>query len=150
VRDSYLEAIQLTERLHRQFLELVKTELERLAVSDVNNVQSLILFNIGPDELSIGELMYRGYYLGSNVSYNVRKLVENGYLVQQRSVHDRRTVHVRLSPKGLALCQQIDTMIDRQVEALAKSDAAAGLAPAADGYRRLERFWRSLIAERSR
>ena len=81
MKDSYLEAIKLIERLHRQFLEVVKTELDRNGIEDINNVQALILFNIGSDELTVGELTNRGYYLGSNVSYNVRKMVENGYLI---------------------------------------------------------------------
>src|SRR3954463_8514905 len=80
---TYLAIVRLVERLHRQFLELVDAELDRLRIVDVNNVQSLILFNIGREEATIGELITRGYYLGSNVSYNVRKLVENDYLVQE-------------------------------------------------------------------
>ena len=84
MKQTYLELIQLIERLHRQFLEVVKAELDRLGFEDINNVQSLILANIGEEDLTVGELTYRGYYLGSNVSYNVKKLVENGYLMQER------------------------------------------------------------------
>ena len=76
MKNAYLETIRLIERLHRQFLEVVKTELDRLGVKDINNVQSLILTNIGTDQLTVGELTDRGYYLGSNVSYNVKKMVE--------------------------------------------------------------------------
>jgi len=71
-----------------------------MGVRDINNVQGMILFNIGEAEMTVGELTLRGCYLGSNVSYNLRKLVEQGYLAQQRSVHDRRSVHVRLTEKG--------------------------------------------------
>ncbi len=88
---AYLDAIALTERLHRQFLEIVKVELENNAMRDVNNVQAMILFNVGDHDMTIGELTLRGCYLGSNVSYNVKKLVEHGYLDQQRSLHDRRS-----------------------------------------------------------
>ena len=92
----YYEAIQLIERLHRHFLDVLKVELEKQGIQDINNVQSMILYNIGHDELTVGELTIRGYYLGSNVSYNVKKMVENGYLVQERSVHDKRSIRVRL------------------------------------------------------
>ena len=78
----YYKSILLIERLHRQFLELLKAELDRQGIQDINNVQSLILYNIGSDDMTVGELTARGYYLGSNVSYNVKKMVENGYLVQ--------------------------------------------------------------------
>ena len=98
--NGYLEVISLVERLHRHFLEVVKLELDGLGIHDINNVQGLMLFNIGDAEMTVGELTLRGCYLGSNVSYNVKKMVENGYLVQERSVHDRRSIHVRLTDKG--------------------------------------------------
>ena len=100
MNNSYLEVISLVERLHRQFLEVVKLELEGLRVHDINNVQAMMLFNIGDAEMTVGELTLRGCYLGSNVSYNVKKMVENGYLEHERSVHDRRSIHVRLTEKG--------------------------------------------------
>ncbi|HVI88441.1 MAG TPA: MarR family transcriptional regulator, partial [Dongiaceae bacterium] len=101
MKKAYLETISLIERLHRECLEVIKADLDRQGIRDLNNVQAMILFNIGKDTLSVGELTNRGYYLGSNVSYNVKKMVENGYLLQERSTHDRRAVHVRLSPKAL-------------------------------------------------
>jgi DNA-binding MarR family transcriptional regulator len=91
---TYLDVILLIERLHRQFLEVVSLELDSFGIYDINNVQALMLFNIGDAEMTIGELTTRGAYLGSNVSYNVNKMVENGYLVQERSLHDRRSIHV--------------------------------------------------------
>ena len=149
-KEVYLEAIRLTERLHRQFLEVVKAELDSHNLDDINNVQSLILYNIGRDELTVGELTNRGYYLGSNVSYNVRKLVENGYLIQERSVHDRRSIRVKLSPKGLVLCDRVDAMFERQVKALAGTGSLEDLNAAANFYRRLERFWISQLDYTSR
>jgi DNA-binding transcriptional regulator GbsR (MarR family) len=100
--DEYLSSIRLIERLHRQFLEVIKGELDRRGVRDVNNIQAVILYNIADEELTVGELTNRGYYLGSNVSYNVRKMVENGYLIQERSPHDRRSLRVRLSEDTLS------------------------------------------------
>src|SRR3546814_8885894 len=90
--------------------------------SDLNNVQSLILYNIGTDELTVGELTARGYYLGSNVSYNVKKMVENGYLVQERSLHDRRSVRVRLSDKGLELREKLGSIVERHNDALPEAE----------------------------
>src|SRR6185312_14358595 len=93
--NRYLDVISLVERLHRHFLEVVKLELDGLRIHDINNVQGMMLFNIGDAEMTVGELTLRGCYLGSNVSYNVKKMVENGYLAQERSVHDRRSMHGR-------------------------------------------------------
>ena len=138
----YLETLSLIERLHRRFLEVIKAELDSLGTRDINNVQSLILYNIGKDELTVGELTNRGYYLGSNVSYNVKKLVENGYLEQQRSDHDRRSVRVRVSPKGLELCGRVDTLYDRHVEALFPPVMAVDeIETVNTALKTLERFW---------
>ncbi|MBV9498479.1 MAG: winged helix DNA-binding protein [Acidobacteriaceae bacterium] len=108
--EIYFEVISLIERLHRHFLEVVKLELDALGIHDINNVQAMMLFNIGDAEITVGELTLRGYYLGSNVSYNVKKMTENRYMTQERSVHDRRSVHVRLTRKGRSLRDQLDGM----------------------------------------
>src|SRR6202162_5651384 len=101
--NEYLEVIALVERLHPPFLEVLKLELDGVGIHDINNVQGLMLFNIGDAEMTVGELTLRGCYLGSHVSYNLKKMVENGYLAQERSVHDRRSSHVRLTRKGAKL-----------------------------------------------
>lgn len=110
MNNLYLEVISLVERLHRQFLEVVKLELDGFGIHDINNVQAMMLFNIGDAEMTVGELTLRGCYLGSNVSYNVKKMVENGYLAHERSVHDRRSIHVRLTEKGIKLRDNLTAM----------------------------------------
>ncbi len=121
----YYESIVLIERLHRQFLDVIKVELERAGILDINNVQSMILHNIGDDDLTVGELTVRGYYLGSNVSYNVKKMVENGYLVQERSIHDKRSVRVKLSDKGSKLNEGITKLYKRHEERLISANLGA-------------------------
>src|SRR4051794_33004504 len=100
VRPVYLETLNMVERLHRRLLDVIKDEFDRRGRSDVNAVQALLLYNIGDKELTAGELRTRGYYLGSNVSYNVKKLVEMGYLHHARSRVDRRSVRISLTEKG--------------------------------------------------
>jgi DNA-binding MarR family transcriptional regulator len=142
VKAAYLETITLVERLHRQCLEIIKAELDRRGVRDLNNVQALIIYNIGEEELSVGELTHRGYYLGSNVSYNVKKMVENGYLIQERSLHDRRSFHVRASDKGLEIFRAISTLFDRQAEELLGNQISEdALAEANQALKRLQQFW---------
>src|SRR5918911_2904147 len=142
MKAAYLETIGLIERLHRHFLEIIKLELDGMGVHDINNVQGLILFNIGDAEMTVGELTLRGCYLGSNVSYNVKKMVENGYLIQERSVHDRRSIHVKLTDKGRALCDRLSVMHRRHVEMLAQTTITdSDLQGVVTTLRRLERFW---------
>src|SRR5579863_508405 len=139
---GYLEVISLVERLHRHFLEVVKLELDGLGIHDINNVQGLMLFNIGDAEMTVGELTLRGCYLGSNVSYNVKKMVENGYLVQERSVHDRRSIHVRLTDKGMQLRDKLSAMHERHIAMLGQTSVTDdNLQNVITTLRRLERFW---------
>jgi DNA-binding MarR family transcriptional regulator len=140
--DYYLEVISLIERLHRQFLEVVKLELDSLRAHDLNNVQALLLFNIGDADISIGELTSRGYYLGSNVSYNVKKLAESGYLTYERSEHDRRSMRVRLTRKGSTLRDRLSGMIGRQIDMLGQSQITeTDLESVLTTLQRMERFW---------
>ena len=147
MKEQYLISIRLIERLHRRFLDVIKAELDRLGIEDINNVQTLILFNINEEQLTVGELTVRGYYLGSNVSYNVKKLVENDYLIQERSSHDRRMTRVRLSPKGLDLTARIGELYQRNSEDLSgKFVAEEQLRQTNQVLMSLERYWSSQIS----
>jgi DNA-binding MarR family transcriptional regulator len=146
VRHAYYEAVLLIERVHRHFLEVIKLDLDRQGIQDINNVQALILYNVAQDEMTVGELTARGYYLGSNVSYNVKKMVENGYLIQERSPHDRRSVRVKLSGKGLALHKTLNEYIEKQIGMLAGAGLSNDeIAQASETLHKLERFWTTLI-----
>lgn len=142
----YYEAIQLVERLHRYFLDVVKIELDKKNIQDINNVQTMILHSIGHDELTVGELTLRGYYLGSNVSYNVKKMVENGYLDQARSVHDKRSIRVKLTEKGRELHALIDTMfITHETNLIGTPLSEERLKETSETLKMLERFWNSQV-----
>jgi len=143
LRPRYLESLNLVERLHRQLLDVIKDELDRRGERVVNSVQALLLFNIGDQELTAGELRTRGHYLGSNVSYNLKKLVESGYINHERSDVDRRSVHVSLTEKGNQIRDIVVKLFDRHLESI----EAVGNVTAQDfenmnvSLRRLERFW---------
>ena len=146
MKQSYLDTIRLIERLHRRFLDVIKTELDRLGIEDINNVQTLILSNISSEQLTVGELTARGYYLGSNVSYNVKKLVENGYLTQERSPHDRRMTRVRVSDKGLELCERIDRLYRNNAQELEREVISQDQLGATNQVlSALERYWSNYI-----
>lgn len=148
MKAAYLEAVALVERLHRHFLEVVKIEMDRLGIRDINNVQALILYNIGNEELTVGELTQRGYYLGSNVSYNLKKLIEQGYIAQARSPHDRRSVRIKLTQKGLELHRRLDGVFQRHADDLGRGSVKLEEMQAMDQtLRRIERFWNAAVAE---
>jgi DNA-binding MarR family transcriptional regulator len=140
--NDYLELISRIELLHRQLLELVKIELEDLRAHDINNVQALMLFNINDAEMTIGELTLRGCYLGSNVSYNVKKMVENAYLDAERSAHDLRSIRVKLTNKGHLLRGRLVRMYARHTEMLRQADITeSDLQGALAALERLSRLW---------
>ncbi|MDR3179589.1 MAG: winged helix DNA-binding protein [Holosporaceae bacterium] len=149
MKENYLEAISLIERLHRLFLEVIKCELDGLKVEDINNVQALVLYNLGGEQISIGELTTRGCYLGSNVSYNLKKMVQNGYIDQMTSKHDKRSFVIKLSAKGTALCKKIDVALDKHVSTL-KSEDFDGIDELVSILRKLEIFWNKVSFQRIR
>ena len=150
LRDLYMESLQLVERLHRRLLDVIKDEFDRKGRSDINAVQALLLFNIGNSELTAGELRTRGYYLGSNVSYNLKKLVDLGYINHQRSRVDRRSVRVSLTDDGIEIAETVAALYDRHIKSIAK---VGGIGPNEFEQlnklmQRLDRFWNDSIAYR--
>jgi len=142
VKFEYLELVVLAERLHRQFLDVIQLELDLRSIRDINNVQALMLHNIGDAEMTVSELMWRGCYLGSNVSYSLKKLTETGYIIQERSQHDKRVIMVRLSEKGAELCALLKNMNARHVEALEKVNLKSeDIAICRQTLRGLQQFW---------
>ncbi len=140
---GYLETLALVERLHRLLLDVIKDEFERVGKFDINSVQALLLFNVGPKVMTAGELKNRGYYQGSNVSYNLKKLVELGYIDHQRCDLDRRSVRVRLTEKGLEVHQMVADLFRRHSEDLANSDRlrTEGIEGMNRDLRMVERYW---------
>lgn len=146
----YLEALTLIERLHRRLLDVIKDDFERGGEPEVNPVQALLLFNIADSELTAGELKTRGHYQGSNVSYNLKKLVEMGYVSHERSSADKRSVRVRLTTKGQQIRDRVDALYNRQLQAV---EEVVGLSVEEfdrlnKALARLERFWTDQILYR--
>lgn len=150
VKNMYLETLQLVERLHRRLLDVVKDEFERKGRNDVNAVQALLLFNIGDAELTAGELRTRGYYLGSNVSYNLKKLVDMGFIDHKRSKTDRRAVRISLTAEGKDIAGTVQGLYDRHIQSI---EAVGGM-KAEDfdtmnkAMQRMDRFWNDTILYR--
>ena len=128
-------------------LDVIKDEFERLGRGDVNSVQALLLYNIGDAELTAGELTSRGYYLGSNVSYNLKKLVDAGYIHHQRSTTDRRSVRVSLTDKGQEVSEVVNGLFQRQLKSLEQVGGVGhdDLEILNKALIRLERFWTDQI-----
>ncbi len=144
---SYLDALALVERLHRLLLDVIKDEFERLGIIDLNAVQALLLFNIGENEVTAGELKTRGYYQGSNVSYNLKKLVEMGYMHHQRCEIDRRSVRVRLTARGREIRHIVEGLFARHADGLQDKSVLDidGLDGITNSLRRVERYWTDQI-----
>jgi DNA-binding MarR family transcriptional regulator len=150
IRPLYLDALTLVERLHRRLLDVIKDEFDRRSRGDINAVQALLLYNIGEKELTAGELRTRGYYLGSNVSYNLKKLVETGFLDHQRSRIDRRSVRIRLTDKGREVRDIVESLYQKHVRTVEQVGGinSEEFATLNKSLHRLERFWTDQILYR--
>lgn len=144
---NYLDALALVERLHRLLLDVIKDEFERLGVLDINAVQALLIFNIGDNEVTAGELKSRGYYQGSNVSYNLKKLVEMEYMHHQKCMIDRRSVRVRLTARGREIRDIVARLFESHAEGLQSKGVlgSEGLEDITSSLKRVERYWSDQI-----
>lgn len=150
VKPRYLDALNLIERLHHRLLEVIKDDFERHGNTEVNPVQALLIYNIADAEVTAGELKSRGHYHGSNVSYNLKRLVETGYVHHERSAADRRSVRIRLTDKGRSVRARVDALYNRQMLAM---EQVVGLGPDElerinKALTRLERYWTDQIRYR--
>ncbi len=147
---TYLTALTLIERLHRQLLDVIKDELDRVGRSDINSVQAMLLFNIGDNEMTAGELRTRGHYLGSNVSYNLKKLVDLGYLRHERSETDRRSVRISLTVCGREVRDLVTALFQRHMTSIREAGGISdeSIVDLNVTLRRLERFWTDQIRYR--
>lgn len=138
--EAYVDLLHTVERAQRQLHETVGSELERAGVSDVTAVQALLLFHLGSETLTAAEIMHSGRYLGSNVSYNLKKLSELGRLETTR---DGGAPRFAATPSGRAIQQRLWALFNRQHMALQPvcsmkdSDVAAATA----ALKKLERYW---------
>ncbi len=144
---QYLDVLGLVERLHRLLLDVIKDEFERLGILEINAVQALLLFNVGEHEVTAGELKSRGYYQGSNVSYNLKKLVETGFMHHQRCEVDRRSVRVRLTPEGRRVREVVAALFARHADGLETRKVVGfeGIEEINAMLRRVERYWTDQI-----
>jgi DNA-binding MarR family transcriptional regulator len=143
IANTYGEITRLVERLHRRYLDVIRYELSKIGIDDINAVQALLLMNVQDTEVSIRELVDRGYYIGSNVTYNVRHLVDTGYLMQNRSERDRRSVRIHATDKGREMCSSLREMEMRHASSI--NVEPADIEASLKYLRSLERVWSDSI-----
>lgn len=145
--DPYIQLTRMIERLHRRFLDVLRFELERLHIDDISPPQALMLTKIEDRDVSVRDIVERGYYLGSNASYNIRQMAQAGYVAQERSSHDRRSMRVRLTEKGKALCAKIAALEGTHAKAMGDDPSAMDrIESATETLRRLERTWSDYLS----
>lgn len=139
----FLDILSLVERLHRRLLDVLKNYLESKGYKELNPVQALLIHNIGQHEMTAGELKSRGYYQGSNVSYNLKKLVDLGFMCHERSDYDRRAVRISLTEEGHKIRDIISELYEAQLKEIMADDLMeqSDLKQLRKSLRNLERFW---------
>ncbi|WP_050577486.1 MarR family transcriptional regulator [Sinorhizobium arboris] len=133
---SYLELARVMERASRRFYGVLRAELTMLGVDDIGPAQAMVLLAIGGTELSVGELLDRGHYMGSNVSYHLKQLAGGDYIERIASQRDKRSARIRLSEKGKKLCADLRE---------AGKSYERGLSRAAQERRDLETAFQTLL-----
>ncbi|MEM1088563.1 MAG: MarR family transcriptional regulator [Pseudomonadota bacterium] len=147
VADSFVKSLSLLEQAHRRLHDVVKDDLERGGERHLTGVQALLLYEIGEGETPASTLRSRGAFAGTSLSYNLKKLQEGGYLVQNRSERDKRTVRLKLTERGLKVRERVQNLFDRQANALEPTASVrpGDLSQLNKTVARLERFWSDQI-----
>lgn len=147
IADDFLKSLSLLEQAHRRLHDVVKDDLERSGERSLTGVQALLIYEIGEDETPASALRARGAFAGTSLSYNVKKLQEGGYLTQERSSDDKRTVRLKLTPRGLKVRARVASLFEKQAAALepTASVRADDLSQLNKTVSRLERFWSDQI-----
>jgi len=101
------------------------------------------MFNIVHNVITSGELKSRGYYQGSNVSYNLKKLVEAGYIDHQRSEIDRRSVRISLTERGKEVHRTVSELFRRHADDIVAGERlrTEGIEGMNNDLRSVERYW---------
>ncbi|MDR1333122.1 MAG: MarR family winged helix-turn-helix transcriptional regulator [Holosporales bacterium] len=150
MKNNCVEISVFGERNYRLFLDIVKQELDILGTADINAVQAFILLNINETAVTIGEIIARGYYIGSNASYNIKKMILNGYIKQTQSDYDKRAAFLRLTSKGLALCRKLHTVIDMHIKTFSPQNKGKGdLEQCVSILKKVEHFWQDILSRRT-
>lgn len=141
----YIEVPSKFERLHRLFLEVVSREIENLGYRDLSAIQALLLYRIADQKLSVSDVTRSGYYLGSNVSYNLKRLIKNGYVIQERSSYDARSRYIYLSaPKGISFYKSLEKRVAEHLRMFMEYCPEENLKIIYDYLDKLEFFWKRL------
>ena len=133
------------ERMHRRFLDVVRLEMWRQGVRDISPVQIMMLSNIGNEDISVRDLIERGYYLGSNASYNLKQLVDGGYVERRTSKRDRRSAHLSITKKGKDVLDKLVELELKWAEPILGLNSEEALKLTRDTLRRLERCWSDAV-----
>lgn len=110
---SVFQFFMSVSHLYRTILDVIADQIEVLGISDLNPVQVILLCGLGDNTVPAGGLRKRGYYSGSNATYNLKHLVTYGYVSHVRNEVDRRMVAVSLTDKGRDVRSCVLSKLDR-------------------------------------
>ena len=146
MKNECIEFAMLSEKVYRTFLELIKHELDVAGISDINPIQASVLLNIDENTITMSEVISRGYYMGSNASYNLKKMINNGYINQIQSEYDKRTSFLKLTEKGKDLLSTLKEKISGHASSLdGKIKDKMTLSKLNGFLRNVDNHWKTII-----
>ena len=146
MKNECIEFAMLSEKVYRTFLELIKHELDVAGISDINPIQASVLLNIDENTITMSEVISRGYYMGSNASYNLKKMINNGYINQMQSEYDKRTSFLKLTNKGKDLLSKLkDKITEHAISLDGKMKDKMTLSKMNGFLRNVDNYWKNII-----
>ena len=147
-KNKCIEFAMLSESVYRTFLDLIKYELDSAGIIDINPIQAAVLLNIvNADQIAKGDVLKKGYYMGSNASYNLNKMKENGYIDQIQSEFDKRISYLRLTDKGVRLSDSLNEKISSHSQSIESntSEKTTNIGKLITQLRSVENHWKKTI-----
>jgi DNA-binding MarR family transcriptional regulator len=149
MRNSCVEISVCGEKNYRLFLDIIKQELDVIGAVDINAIQAFILMNINDNVVTIGEVITRGYYIGSNASYNIKKMTANNYVQQTQSDFDKRAAYLKLTKKGLVLCEKLYDSVNNYLKIFETSMGSNfSIDQCVETMKKIEHFWKDALMRR--
>ena len=121
--NKYIEAIHLCEKITQDFEELSQNILYSSGIEDLNATQAILLYKISlyKGNISPKEIGSKRYYNGTNVTYNLNKLKNKGYLEEKKSDIDKRKKNINITKKSDKIISLFDSHFNKQFDFLNKN-----------------------------
>lgn len=102
-QNDWTDVVIAMDRTMRVFADFVRPILSSIGVGGLSTSNLIFLMQIGSKEARVNDIVRRGRYIGSNASYALKALQEQGLIDRRQDPGDRRNAVIRWTAHGAAV-----------------------------------------------